>query len=62
MNVKIILPPGFKNDRKTNGKTYWSILKTFYNGKKVLIIPPLLINNKLISDFRLKANYFNDYF
>ena len=61
MNVKIILPPGFKNDPKTNAKTYWSILKTFYNGKKVLIIPPLLINNKLISDFKLKANYFNDF-
>ena len=32
----------------TTTKTYWSILKTFYNGKKVPIIPPLLINDKLI--------------
>ena len=28
----------------------------------MLIIPPLLINNKLISDFEIKANYFNDFF
>ena len=26
------------------------------------IIPPLLVNNKLISDFREKANIFNDFF
>ena len=26
------------------------------------IIPPLLVNNKLISDFKVKANYFNDFF
>ena len=30
--------------------------------KKILIIPPLLINDKLISDFKVKANYFNDFF
>ena len=37
-------------------------LKTFYNGKKVPIIPPLLINNKLISNFEIKADYFNNFF
>ena len=26
---------------KTSSKTYWSILKTFYNGKKVPLIPLL---------------------
>ena len=50
------------NDPMTNTKTYWSILKTFYNGKKVLVIPLLLINNKLISDFKVKANHFNHFF
>ena len=50
------------NDPKTNAKTYWSILKTFSNFKKVPIIPPLLINNNLISDFKLKTNYFNNFF
>ena len=33
----------------TSSKTYWSILKTFVNGKKVPIIPPLLVNDKFIT-------------
>ena len=45
-----------------NTKTYWSILETFYNGKKVSIIPPLLINDKLISDFEIKSNLFKKFF
>ena len=36
----------------TSSKTYWSILNTFYNGKKVPLIPPLLTENNL------EANYF----
>ena len=46
---------------ETGSKTYWSILKTFYNGKKVLLIPPLLINNKPESNFFKKTN-FNNFF
>ena len=30
------------NDPSTSNKTYWSIMKTFINGKKTRIIPPLL--------------------
>ena len=37
------------NDPMTTTKTYWSVLKTFYNAKKVPIIPSLLINDNLIS-------------
>ena len=53
--------------KKFNGptllsKTYWSILKCFYNGKRVPVIPPLLVNNKFVTDFKAKANFFNDYF
>ena len=33
-----------------------------FNGKKVPIIPPLLISNKLEPDFKIKANYFNSFF
>ena len=33
----------------TRAKTYWSILKTFANGRKVPVIPQLLINNEFIS-------------
>ena len=46
----------------TSAKTYRSILKTFANGRKVPVIPPLLINNEFISNFKTKANYFNRFF
>ena len=49
------------NNPKTSAKAYWSILKSFYNGKKIPVIPPLLINNELISDFKMKANQFNSF-
>ena len=42
------------SDPMTNAKTYWSLLKSFYNGKKVPIIPPLLIDN----NFEAKASHF----
>ena len=50
------------NDPQTNAKTYWTILKTFFNGRKIPIIPPLLIEGKLVSDFKEKANMFNEFF
>ena len=50
------------NDPETSAKAYWSILKTLYNGKKIPLIPPILVNNKLISNFKEKANYFSDFF
>ena len=46
----------------TSAKTYWSILKTFANGRKVPVILPLLINNEFISNFKTKANYFHRFF
>ena len=39
------------NKTKRSPKTYWTIMKTFYNGKKIPLIPPLLINDKLEFDF-----------
>ena len=50
------------NDPQTNAKTYWSILKTFFNGRKIPVIPPILVNGNLISDFKEKANRFNEFF
>ena len=50
------------NDPKTAPKTYWKILKTFVNGTKIPLIPPLLVGNQLVTDFLTKANLFNDYF
>ena len=43
-------------------KTYWSILKTFYNDKKVPLIPPLLVDDKFVTDIKTKANIFNKFF
>ena len=49
------------NNPNTSSKTYWSILKTFYNGRKIPIIPPLIKDGKLESDFKIKANHFNSF-
>ena len=49
------------NDPNTSSKTYWSIMKTFVNGKKTSIIPYLLVDNYLISNFGEKSNIFNDF-
>ena len=46
----------------TNAKTQWSILKSFYNDNKVPLIPLLLVNNEVVSDFTKKAYLFNDFF
>ena len=43
-------------------KTYWSIPKTFYNDKKIPIIPSLLIDDKFVTDIQMKANIFNNFF
>ena len=43
----------------TSSKTYWSFVKTFYNDRKIPIVYPLLINNKLESDFKKKVHHFN---
>ena len=37
-------------------------MKIFYNGKKIRLIPPLLINDKLEPGFEKKANHFNEFF
>ena len=43
----------------TSLKTYWSILKTLLNNKKIPCIPPLLQDNKYVTDFKKKAELFN---
>ena len=45
------------NDPKTSAKAYWSILKTPYNGIKIPLIPLILVKNKLILNFKEKANH-----
>ena len=50
------------NDPKTAPENYQKILKTFVNGTKIPLIPPLLVGDQLVTDFLVKANMFNDYF
>ena len=37
-------------------------MRSFYNVRKVPLIPPILKGNKYVSDFKEKANYFNEFF
>ena len=50
------------NNPLLQAKTYWSILKTFYNDQEVPLIPPLLIDDKFVTDIKTKANIFNKLF
>ena len=43
-------------------KTYWSILKAFYKNKKIPQIPPLLEDDKFVTDMKTKADIFNKFF
>ena len=43
-------------------KTYWSIINKFLNKNKIPNILPLLVNNKLVSDFHKKTELFNRHF
>ena len=47
---------------KTSQKSYWSILKTFLKNKKNSCIPQLLHQENFITDFKEKANIFNNLF
>ena len=49
------------NIPKTSSTLYCSILKPFYNDRKIPIIPPISKDGKLESDFK-KSNYLNKYF
>ena len=46
-------------DLTTGLKTYWSLLKTLLNNKKILRISPLLQDNKYVTDLKKKADLFN---
>ena len=43
----------------TEPKTYWKIINRFVNNKKTPNKPPLLVNNKIISNFSEKAILLN---
>ena len=37
------------NDLSTSAESYWTILKNFYNKRKIPFIPPLLVNNIFVT-------------
>ena len=47
---------------KINCKCSWSILKSFFNNKKIPCIPPLIHNNQFVIDFTEKSELFNSFF
>ena len=51
------------NNPETSPKIYLSIIKSScYNGRKILIPPPLSVNGKIVTNVEQKANIFNMYF
>ena len=48
------------NDPNSAPKPYWSILKSFVNGKKIPLIQPILVKYQLVTKFLEKANLFNE--
>ena len=46
----------------TSTKTYRSILKSFFNNRKIPCIPPLLHQNRYITKYKDKAELFNNFF
>ena len=49
-------------DPTISRKSYWSVLKTFLNNKKIPCIPPIYHSNNYITDFKEEAQIFNDFF
>ena len=49
-------------DPTTSPKPYSSILETVLNNKKIPCIPPIYHNNNYITDFKEKAQIFNNFF
>ena len=43
-------------------KCYWSILKSFFNGKKILRTLPVIHNDEFITEFRERSELFNTLF
>ena len=46
----------------TSPKTYWSVLKSFHNNKKIPSIPPILHENSFVTNFKEKTELFNSFF
>ena len=49
------------NDPNSAPKADMSILKSFVNNKKIPLIPPILVNDQLVTQFLEKANLYNEF-
>ena len=50
------------SDPQTGNKDFWNAFKRISNRTKQPNIPPIILNDTYISNFKQKANAFNDYF
>ena len=50
------------NNPQLGPKAYWSILNKFLHKKKIPLIPPLLVNNSLVTNALKKTSLFNVFF
>ena len=46
----------------TSAKTYWSIFKLFPSNKKIPCVPPLLHQNRYITNYKDNTKVFNKFF
>ena len=46
----------------TSPETYWSVLTSFHNNKKIPCIPPIFHENKFVTNFKEKAELLNSFF
>ena len=53
--------PSKLNDPNSAPKADRSILKSFVNNKKIPLIPPILVNDQLVTQFLEKANLYNEF-
>ena len=46
----------------TSPKTYWLVLESFHNNKKISYIPLIVHENRFVTNFKEKAKFFNSFF
>ena len=60
--IYILKKSNVLDDKRTDPKVYWTILKKFLNNIKIPSVPPVLISDETIADIVEKANNFNEFF
>ena len=50
------------NNVQTSPKTYWPIIRSCFNGRKIPMNPTLSVNGKTVTNFKEKTNLCNKYF